>query len=222
MTDNSWNDVDAYLCNVLLEEDDTLSQTLRASTQAGLPEINVTPPQGKFLMLLAQIRGATAVLEIGTLGGYSTIWLARGIQPGGRVVTLEVEPASAEVARANVERAGCSELVDIRVAPALETLPQLAAEGAGPFDLVFIDADKANSGNYLHWALELTRPGSVIVCDNVIRHGQILDAESADEDVRGTRAALELAGSDGRLDATALQTVGAKGWDGFLLCVVKG
>ncbi|MBA3265633.1 MAG: O-methyltransferase [Nocardioidaceae bacterium] len=222
MTDNSWNDVDAYLCNVLLEEDDTLSQTLRASTQAGLPEINVTPPQGKFLMLLAQIRGATAVLEIGTLGGYSTIWLARGIQPGGRVVTLEVEPASAEVARANVERAGCSELVDIRVAPALETLPQLAAEGAGPFDLVFIDADKANSGNYLHWALELTRPGSVIVCDNVIRHGQILDAESADEDVRGTRAALELAGSDGRLDTTALQTVGAKGWDGFLLCVVKG
>lgn len=221
MTAEKWNDVDAYLCDLLLEEDAVLGRVLQSSTEAGLPQINVAPNQGKLLMLLAQMRGATSILEIGTLGGYSTIWLARGLRSGGRVVTLEAEPRHAAVARANLERAGCLELVDIRVAPALDTLPLLVDEGAGPFDLVFIDADKANNAHYLQWALELTEPGSVIMCDNVIRDGRVLAADDDDEAVRGTRAVLELAGRDDRLEATALQTVGSKGWDGFLICVVK-
>ncbi len=222
MTYAEWNAVDTYLGDLLLEEDEVLSRVLASSHEAGLPEINVAPNQGKFLMLLAQIRGAATVLEIGTLGGYSTIWLARGVRPGGRIVTLEADPHHASVARANLERAGCSELVDIRVAPALVTLPHLVEEGAGPFDLVFIDADKVNNAHYLRWALELTAPGSVIICDNVVREGQVLPEDGSDEAVRGTRMALELAGSDERLDATAVQTVGSKGWDGFLLCVVEG
>ena len=222
MTASQWNDVDAHLCDLLIADDEALTSALQSSTKGGLPEINVAPNQGKFLMLLAQVRGATAVLEIGTLGGYSTIWLARGVRPGGHVVTLEAEPHHAAVARANLERAGCSELVDIRVAPALETLQQLVEEGAGPFDLVFIDADKINNAHYLRLALELTKPGSVIICDNVVRDGQVLSTDDSDDAVRGTRAVLELAGSDARLEATALQTVGSKGWDGFLFCVVKG
>lgn len=222
MTSSQWNEVDAHLCDLLIADDEALTSALQSSTKAGLPEINVAPNQGKFLMLLAQVRGATAVLEIGTLGGYSTIWLARGVRPGGHVVTLEAEPHHAAVARANLERAGCSELVDIRVAPALETLQQLVEEGAGPFDLVFIDADKINNVHYLRLALELTKPGSVIICDNVVRDGQVLSTDDSDDAVRGTRAVLELAGSDARLEATALQTVGSKGWDGFLFCVVKG
>ncbi len=221
MTAEKWNDVDAYLCDLLLEEDAVLGRVLQSSTEAGLPQINVAPNQGKLLMLLAQMRGATSILEIGTLGGYSTIWLARGLRSGGRVVTLEAEPRHAAVARANLERAGCLELVDIRVAPALDTLPLLVDEGAGPFDLVFIDADKANNAQYLQWALELTEPGSVIMCDNVIRDGRVLADDDDDEAVRGTQAVLELAGRDDRLEATALQTVGSKGWDGFLICVVK-
>ncbi|MEJ7705904.1 MAG: O-methyltransferase [Nocardioidaceae bacterium] len=197
----------------------------------------MAPNQGKLLKLLAQLTGAQRVLEIGTLGGYSTIWLARGLPDSGRIVTLEAEPRHAAVATENLERAGVGFMVDVRVAPALETLPRLVDEGVEPFDLVFIDADKPNNSHYLRWALELTRAGSLIVVDNVVRRGEILDrvcpaggdvASSADAvnteneaAVAGARAVLKLAGSDPRLDATALQTVSSKGWDGFLLALVK-
>lgn len=219
MADN-WSSTDNYLTDVLIGDDPALSSALEANAAAELPPIDVSAPQGKFLHLLARIRGARRVLEIGTLGGYSTIWLARAVGESGRVVTLEYEPRHAEVARANLDRAGVGDRVDIRVGPALDSLPGLVDED--PFDLVFIDADKENNSNYVRAALGLSRPGTVIVVDNVVRAGAIVDQDSGDERVRASRDVLELLAQEPRLDATALQTVGSKGWDGFALAVVTG
>ncbi|ANZ25505.1 methyltransferase [Rhodococcus sp. WB1] len=215
---DDWERTDAYLTDTLIGADPQLEDALAANAAAGLPPIDVAPVQGKFLHLLARIRGARRILEIGTLGGYSTIWLARAVGDDGRVVTLEYEPRHAEVARANLDRAGVGERVDIRVGAALDTLPSL--EGGAPFDLVFVDADKENNPHYVRWALRLGRPGTVIVVDNVIRGGSVTNADLDDERVRGAREVLELMATDPRLDATALQTVGAKGWDGFAIAVV--
>lgn len=217
----TWAEVDEYLIDLFVGRDDVLAAALAANAEAGLPVIDVAPNQGKLLMLIARLSGARRVLELGTLGGYSTIWLARALPEDGRVVTLEAVPEHAEVARANVDRAGVGDRVDIRVGAALDTLPALEAEQAGPFDVVFIDADKKNYPRYLEWALALTRPGSVIVGDNAIRQGHVVDDDSDDENVRATRSFLELAATDRRLDATAVQTVGGKGWDGFLVAVVR-
>ncbi|WP_323960012.1 methyltransferase [Arthrobacter sp. JZ12] len=212
----SWAEVDSYLNRTLVQPDDSLLRAVENTRQAGMPAIEVTAGQGKFLMLLAQIHRAERVLEIGTLGGFSTIWLARGIAPGGRVDTCEYEPKHAEVARRNLEAAGVGHLVTVHVGAALDTLPTLT----GPYDLFFIDADKANNPYYLDWAVRLSRPGSVIVLDNVVRGGAIL-GEGGDDDIRGIRAAIEMLGSHPRLTATALQTVGTKDWDGFALALVN-
>src|SRR6201997_5462660 len=210
-------EVDEYLDTTLLDDDPVLSAALADSDAAGLPKIAVSAQQGKFLSLLASAAGARRILEIGTLGGFSTIWLARGAGPDGRVITLEYEPKHAEVARANIDRAGVGDRVEVVVGPALETLPTVTE---GPFDLVFIDADKQNNAGYLEWALRLTHPGSVIVVDNVIREGAILLSDP-DDVVGGTRRALELMGERPELDTAVLQTVGAKHWDGFALGLVK-
>lgn len=215
-----WNDVDQYLDSHLAADDEVLRAALRDSEAAGLPDINVTAGQGKLLQLLARVQGARRVLEIGTLGGYSTIWLARALPADGHAVSLEYSPRHAEVAVRNIARAGLDHLVEVLVGPALETLPKLAAERPDPFDLVFIDADKVNSARYIQWALELTRPGSLIVVDNVVRRGRVADADSPDPDVRGSRAAVELIGSHPRLEGTAIQTVSGKGYDGFALARV--
>jgi predicted O-methyltransferase YrrM len=220
MSQELWAAVDDYLAGVLVSPDPALEAALAASAEAGLPAINVTPGQGKFLHLLARVRGAANILEVGTLGGYSTIWLARALPPGGRLVTLESEPKHAEVARANFARAGLSHLIDLRIGRALDTLPQLSAEGRGPFDFVFIDADKPSTPDYFAWAMKLTRKGSAIVVDNVVRTGAVADAGSDDASVRGVRRFLEMAAAEPRASATALQTVGAKGYDGFALVLV--
>jgi predicted O-methyltransferase YrrM len=214
----TWEQVDDYVTERLVGADPALGAALADSAAAGLPPIAVSPPQGKFLRLLARIHGARSVLEIGTLGGYSTIWLAGALPPDGRLVTLEVDPVRAEIARANLARAGLDGLVDIRVGPALDTLPTLT----GPFDLVFIDADKKNNPSYLQWALRLTRPGGVIVVDNVVRGGAVVDAADTSPDVVGTRATYDLLAAEPRLDTTAIQTVGVKGYDGFAIAVVSG
>ena len=210
-------DVDDFLDTTMVGDDPVLTAALEASDAAGLPRIAVSAQQGKFLSLLAGAIKARSVLEIGTLGGFSTIWLARGVGPDGRVLTLEYEPKHAEVARANIDRAGVGDRVEVLVGPALETLPTVTE---GPFDLVFIDADKQNNAGYLEWALRLTHPGSVIVVDNVVREGAILSS-GPDDVVRGTRRALELMGERPELDTAVLQTVGAKHWDGFALALVK-
>lgn len=210
-------EVDAFLDSTVLDDDPALSAALEASDAAGLPKIAVSAQQGKFLSLLAGAIKARSVLEIGTLGGFSTIWLARGVGPGGRVVTLEYEPKHAEVARTNIDRAGVGERVEVIVGAALETLPTVTG---GPFDLVFIDADKENNAGYLEWAVKLTRSGSVIVVDNVIREGAILSRDP-DAVISGTRRALEILGENPNLDTAVLQTVGAKHWDGFALALVK-
>ncbi|MDQ2754823.1 MAG: O-methyltransferase [Actinomycetota bacterium] len=217
-----WNAVDSYLTGTLLVPDPTLDEVRKANAAGGLPAIDVAPNQGKMLMLFVRMIGATSVLEIGTLGAYSTIWLARGLATGGRVITLEADPHHAEVARGNLALAGVSDKVEIRLGAALDSLPALASEGHGPFDLVFIDADKVNNGRYLSWALRLTRPGSVIVADNVVRQGKIIAPDNRSEDVTGTRELLELLATDPRIDSTAIQTVGSKGWDGFALGLVTG
>ncbi|WP_066300798.1 O-methyltransferase [Arthrobacter luteolus] len=214
---SQWADVDSYLTGVVVRPDAALVAAVEDAAAAGLPPIEVSPGQGKFLMLLAQLAGARRILEIGTLGGFSTSWLARGLPADGSMVTCEYVPLHAEVARKNLDRAGVGNLVDIRVGAALDTLPGL--EGSEPFDLVFIDADKENNPAYLEWAIRLSRPGTVIVLDNVVRYGGVLDA-GGDSAIQGTRAALELMGSHPRLESTALQTVGAKGWDGFALAIV--
>jgi predicted O-methyltransferase YrrM len=206
-------EVDRYVTDLLVRPDAALAAALEASAAAGLPPHDVSPPQGKLLELLARAIGARAILELGTLGGYSTIWLARALPPGGRLVTLEVEPRYAEVARANLARAGLAGVVEVRVGPALETLPRLE----GPFDLIFLDADKAESPDYLEWALRLSRPGTLIVADNVVRGGAVADAASDDPRVRGIRRFNELVAAEPRLEATVIQTVGSKGWDGFAL-----
>jgi predicted O-methyltransferase YrrM len=210
-------EVDEYLDTTVLDDDPALSAALEDSDAAGLPKIAVSAQQGKFLSLLATAVGARQILEIGTLGGFSTIWLARGAGPDGRVTTLEYEPKHAEVARANIDRAGVGDRVEVLVGAALDTLPSVTG---GPFDLVFIDADKENNPGYLEWAVKLTHPGSVIVVDNVIREGAILSPDQ-DAVVRGTRRVLELMGEHPGLDTAVLQTVGAKHWDGFAIALVK-
>ncbi|MFB7242571.1 methyltransferase [Streptomyces populi] len=216
-----WNDVDDHFTTLLAPADEILTAALRDSDAAGLPPINVAPNQGKLLRLLAEIQGARRILEIGTLGGYSTIWLGRALPADGRLITLEYDPRHAEVARANLARAGLDGITEVRVGPALESLPKLADENPEPFDLVFIDADKVNNPHYVEWAVRLTRPGSVIVLDNVVRGGAVTDATSTDPSVRGTRAALELIASHPKLSGTAVQTVGTKGYDGFALARVQ-
>ncbi|MEU6812188.1 O-methyltransferase [Streptomyces sp. NPDC046831] len=215
-----WKDVDACFTALLSPEDDALRAALRDSDAEGLPHINVAPNQGKLLQLLARIQGARTILEIGTLGGYSTIWLARALPSDGRLISLEYDAHHADVARRNLARAGLDRIAEVRVGPALESLPELADENPPPFDLVFIDADKVNNARYLDWALRLTRAGSLIVLDNVVRGGRVTDRDSADPSVRGTRSALEMIAEHPRLDGTAVQTVGSKGHDGFALARV--
>ena len=220
MSDPSATDVDEYIVERLVGAD-RIAVALKANAAAGLPAIDVSPAQGKFLHLLARITGARRILEVGTLGGYSTIWLARALQDGGRLVTLEIDPHHADVARRNIADAGLADRVEIRVGPAAETLAAMEHSGAEPFDLVFIDADKPSNPIYLRHALALTRPGSVIIVDNVVRGGRVLDAASPDAAVQGTRALFDAVAAEPRLDATALQTVGLKGWDGFVIALVK-
>ena len=220
MSARTWSAIDRYFEETLLEADPVLEATLRASEEAGLPPYQVSPSQGKLLALIAQMRGARRILEIGTLGGYSAIWLGRALPEGGRLVALELEAAFAAVARDNMVRAGLADRVEIRVGPALESLQRLAREGTEPFDLVFIDADKSNSANYFELALPLCRAGAVIIADNVVREGAVADARSRNPDVLGTRRLCERVGKEKRVSATAIQTVGEKGYDGFLLAVV--
>ncbi len=215
-TPDAWRAVDAYFTGTLVRRDDVLEQAVEAQRTAGLPAIEVAPVAGKLLHLLARISGARRVLEVGTLGGYSTIWLARGMPHDGEVVTIEAEPAHAAVARASIDRAGVGGRVDIRVGGADDILPTLT----GPFDLVFIDADKESNPLYLDWAARLGHPGTVVVVDNVGRGGRVADPGTTSSQVVGTRAALELLGSDPRFDATALQTLDRKGWDGVAIAVL--
>ena len=218
MASERWTAVDRYLTELLVPSDPALDATLQANTAAGLPPHDVSPTQGKLLHLLARLQRARTILEIGTLGGYSTIWLARALPPGGRLTTLEADRRHAEVARANLARAGVADVVDLRVGPALESLPQLVT--GAPFDLIFIDADKPSNPDYLAWALRLSRRGSLIVADNVVRDGAVVDERSTDPSVRGVRDMLALMGAEPRLVATAIQTVGAKGYDGFAIALV--
>ena len=221
MAQTLWTSVDNYISENLVHPDQALNDTVQANTSAGLPSIDVAPNQGKLLYLLARIQRATRILEIGTLGGYSTIWLARALPSDGKLITLELDPTHANVAAANIQRAGLASLVDLRIGPALDSLARLHAEKPDPFDLIFLDADKPNNPNYLEWAIKLSRPGTIIIGDNVIRDGEILDPNHTDPRVIGTRTFLDRLGSHPRLDATALQTVGSKGCDGFALALVK-
>jgi len=220
MSDPRWEAVDDYLVDALLVPDAGLTGARKAADAAGLPPIAVAPNQGKLLHLLARMISARAILEIGTLGGYSTIWLARALPDGGQLTTLEVDPRHVEVARRSLQSAGVGDRVEVKVGPALQTLPTLIAAGSGPYDLVFIDADKRNNAAYVRLALELTRPGSVIVVDNVVRGGALADPSATDGDVLGTREVLHLIGTEPRLDGTAIQTIGSKGWDGFAVALV--
>jgi len=215
-----WADVDRYFGELLAPEDKALSASMEANREAGLPSIDVPALLGKFLELMVRISGARRVLEIGTLGGYSTIWLARALPAGGQVVTLEIDPHHAEIARENLKAAGVLERVDVRVGPASVTLRAMHEHGEGPFDLVFIDADKKSLPEYLEWSLKLSRSGSVIVADNVVRDGKVLDAGSTDADIQGVRRMTEMMASHPRLSATAIPTVGARGYDGFAVAVV--
>jgi predicted O-methyltransferase YrrM len=216
-----WREVDSYFAQTLIGSDPALEEALEANAAAGLPSIDVSAPQGKLLHLLARMSGARKALEIGTLGGYSTIWLARALPDDGRLISLERNAKHADVARRNVARAGLASKVEIRVGAALETLPNIEAEGLGPFDFIFIDADKTNNAAYLEWALRLSRPGTAIVVDNVVREGEVIDAASVDPGTTGVRRMFELMAREPRLSATAIQTVGAKGWDGFALAIVE-
>lgn len=213
-----WNTVDGWFEGLLVEADPAFEHALSASRQAGLPDINVSPSQGKFLHLLARMCGARSILEIGTLGGYSTIWLARALPEDGRLVTLELSSAFAQVARTNIENAGLADKVEIVVGQATDTLSGLSIEE--PFDFIFIDADKENNPHYLTWALRLSCPGTVIVADNVVRQGSILDDDSESADVKGMRGFCEMVAAEPRLSSTVLQTVGSKGWDGMAIVLV--
>jgi len=217
-----WAGVDQYICDLIVPGDAALASALDASAAAGLPAINVTPCQGKLLQLLAQSHGARSILEIGTLGGYSTIWLARALPPGGRLITLEVDPKYAEVARTNLARARLLDVVEQRIGPAIETLQRLAAEGRGPFDLIFIDADKASTADYFRWALKLSRRGSLLIVDNVVRKGAVVQTDSTDPAIQGMRRFMDLLGAEPRVSATVIQTVGSKGYDGFAVALVTG
>lgn len=220
MSQQQWTAVDDYFTDLLAPADEALTAALRDSDAAGLPQINVAPNQGKLLQLLAQVQGARRILEIGTLGGYSTIWLARALPADGRLISLEYDPKHADVARGNLARAGLDKVTEVRVGPALDSLAALAGEDPAPFDLVFIDADKVNNPRYVEWSLKLTRPGSLIVLDNVVRGGAVTDATSTEPGVRGTREALELIARHPKLTGTALQTVGTKGYDGLAVARV--
>lgn len=221
MTEAAWASVDAYVeANLLSGIDPIFTSILAANAAAGLPAIDVSPLQGKFLNLIVRMIGARNILEIGTLGAYSTVWMGRALPANGRIITLEYARRNAETALQNIENAGLSSKIEVRLGPALETLPKLAAEGAGPFDLVFIDADKPNNPGYLDWAVKLARPGATIILDNVIRDGKVADLKSTDASVRGAQAAFELIRDHKRIDSTALQTVGLKGYDGFIIGIV--
>ena len=220
MNASQWTHVDHYLTDLLLPPDPALEAALDASRAAGLPAIAVAPNQGKLLHLLASAIGARHILEIGTLGGYSAIWLARALPVGGRLITLESDAAHAAVARANLERAGVASMVEVRVGAALDLLPVIATEGREPFDLIFIDADKPSNAEYFAWALKLSRPGALIIVDNVVRGGDVADPGSRDASVLGTRRFLEALAAEPRVSATAIQTVGSKGYDGFAIARV--
>ncbi|HJZ48506.1 MAG TPA: O-methyltransferase [Roseiflexaceae bacterium] len=222
MSQNQWTEVDRYFAGLLLPPDPALDAALQATADAGMPLINVAPNQGKLLYMLALALGARSILEIGTLAGYSTIWMARALPADGRLVTLEIDPRHAEVARANIARAGLADVVDLRLGRAIDTLPQLAAEAQRPFDLVFIDADKASTKEYFDWALKLTRRGSLIIVDNVVRGGAVTDADSADASVQGVRRFVAALAAEPRVTATAIQTVGSKGYDGMAIVTVVG
>lgn len=219
MTQDDWTKVDAYLAERLIG-DDPAAHAVSNSVEAGLPSIEVSPAQGKLLHLLARMKGAKAILEIGTLGGYSTIWLAKALPEGGRLISLEVDPKTADVARANLAEAGLADRAEVRTGSALDALPAIEAAGEGPFDFVFIDADKVNNPAYISWCLKLCAPGAAIVLDNVVREGRVLDGSGGNLPVMGIREALDIIAGDPRLDGAAVQTVGAKGWDGFALILV--
>lgn len=218
--DPRWTAVDQFITDSLIGPDAALDAALADSTAAGLPPINVTAPQGRFLQIIAQSIGARQILEVGTLGGYSTIWLARALPAGGRVITLEIDPRAASVARANLTRAGLEKIVDVRIGPALATMKILAAEPRAPFDLVFIDADKQNNPEYFARSLDLTHAGSLIIIDNAVREGAIIDADDRSSDVQGTRRMYQVMAAEKRVSATAIQTVGSKGYDGFAIARV--
>ena len=218
--ENLWTGVDGHFTDLFIPADPILDAALAANAAAGLPSIDVAPNQGKFLHLLARMNGARRILEIGTLGGYSTIWLARALPADGQLITMEYEPKHAAVAQSNIDRAGLANRVQIRVGAALDSLAQLATEQPAPFDIIFIDADKPNNPGYLAWALKFSRPGTVIIGDNVVRDGAILDPADPDPRVQGTRRFLELLAAEPRVSATALQTVGSKGYDGFAMALV--
>ena len=222
MSQDRWTAVERYFGDLLFPPDPALDAALADSVAAGLPPINVSAAQGRLLALMAQMIQARRILEIGTLGGYSTIWLARALAAGGRIVTLEIDARHADVARRHFERAAVSDRIDLRVGPAQETLPAIQAEGVGPFDLIFVDADKPSYPEYLEWSIRLSRPGGVIIVDNIVRDGAVVDEHTADARVQGVRrfnAALAL---ERRVTATAIQLVGAKGYDGFAVMIVKG
>jgi len=221
MKEERWAEVDRYIIDLLVPSDEALDAAIQASRAAGLPPINVTANQGRMLQILAKLQGARDILEIGTLGGYSTIWLARALPSDGQLVSLEIDPRHAEIARANVSRAGLDSVVEVRVGRALDTLAAFAAEGRRPFDLIFIDADKVNLAAYFSWALKLSHPGSAIVVDNVVRDGEVIDESSGDPDVQGVRLFNERLAVEPRVTATEIQTVGSKGYDGFALILVK-
>ncbi len=220
MTQELWTAVDSYINRVLIPSDPVLDATLDSINAAGLPAIQVSPPQGKLLNLLARMVGARNILEIGTLAGYSTIWMARALPSGGRVLTLEADAQHAQVARDNFAHAGLAEVIELRLGPALETLPKIEAEHSGPFDLLFVDANKSSMDEYFEWSLKLSRPGSVIVADNVVRHGGVIEADSGDPDIQGVRRFNQRVAAEPRVSATAIQTVGSKGYDGFALVFV--
>ncbi|MFN8447572.1 MAG: O-methyltransferase [Anaerolineae bacterium] len=222
MSQEQWMAVDNYFADTIVPSDEVLDAALARSAEAGLPSIQVAPNQGKLLAILAQSIGARTILEIGTLGAYSTIWLARALPPGGSMVTLEFDPKHADIARKNLAQAGLSEVVEVRVGRAAESLPKLAAEGRPPFDLVFIDADKPSNTIYFEWALRLTRPGSLIIIDNVVRSGKVVDPDSDDASVQGVRQFMSRMATEPRVVATAVQTVGSKGYDGLAIALVTG
>ena len=220
MSLEQWTTVDRYISDLLVPSDPVLESVLASSAAAGLPAINVSPCQGKLLHMLAKIQGSRTILEIGTLGAYSTIWLARALPANGRLITIEADPHHAEVARKNIARAGVGGIVELRLGQALDVLPQIAAEGRGPFDLIFIDADKPNMPHYFTWALKLARRGSVIIADNVVRKGAVANAADPDKSVQGVRQLMDQLAGESRVTATAIQTVGIKGYDGFALILV--
>ncbi len=222
MAEELWAAVDTYICNLLVPADAMLTAGLKAAEAAGLPQIAVSATQGKLLYLLARLQGAHNILEIGTLGGYSTTWLARALPANGRLITLELDPKHAEVASKNLALAGQFEKVEIRVGKALDSLPKPVAESRGPFDLIFIDADKQNIPAYFEWALKLSRPGTLVIVDNIIRDGKVIDASSTDSNIQGVRRFNEMLAAEPRASATEIQTVGSKGYDGFALVIVDG